>query len=119
MVTMPGNAIAALTLILTVSFAHSYLGEKYLLALLMKRDLPRLFNDREDLFTKQVLRFAWHLTSLAWVGLGFIIWVEPSAKIFHAVGSIFFLHAPLPLIWTRGRHLSWLVFLAIGILLWA
>lgn len=115
---MPITYAIALGLIAFLSLAHTYLGEKYILARLMKRELPRLFNDRDDSFTKQVLRFAWHLTTIAWLGLGFVVWVEPSPKIAHVVGTIFLMHAPLPLIWTKGRHLSWLFFFAIGILLW-
>jgi len=54
---------AALALLLAA--AHSYLGERYILIRLLRRtDLPRLFGGVE--FTKQTLRFAWHLTSVAW-----------------------------------------------------
>lgn len=115
---MSGNAIAAVALIGFLGVAHSYLGEKYLLARLLKQNLPRLSRDRDDAFTKQVLRFAWHLTTVAWFGLGLIVWVEPTARISHTVGSIFLVHVPFPLVWTKGRHLSWVIFLAIGILLW-
>ena len=54
---------AALAVLLGV--AHSYLGERYILTRLFRRgDLPRLFGGVE--FTQQTLRFAWHLTSVAW-----------------------------------------------------
>jgi hypothetical protein len=60
-------ALAAV-LAASVAVAHSYLGERYILVRLFKRqDLPKLFGS--DWFTKRTLRFAWHITSVAWLGL--------------------------------------------------
>ncbi len=51
-------------LLMVVSFAHSYLGERFILSRLFKRDnLPKILGS--DDFTKRTLRFAWHLTSVA------------------------------------------------------
>ncbi len=48
-----------------IGIAHSYLGERYILIRLFRRDdLPKLFGGPE--FTIQTLRFAWHLTTIAW-----------------------------------------------------
>ena len=63
-------AIASLLLIF-IGIVHSYLGERYILIRLFKRELPKLFGS--DLFTKKVLRFAWHLTTLAWFGFAGIL----------------------------------------------
>ena len=61
---------AFLTVVLAVG--HSYLGERYILIRLFRRqDLPKLFGGTE--FTTRTLRFAWHLTSLAWLSLGAIL----------------------------------------------
>lgn len=62
--------IAALLLIF-IGLAHSYLGERFILVRLFKRQLPKLFGS--DAFTKQVLRFAWHLTTVAWFGYAAIL----------------------------------------------
>ena len=61
-------------LLLIIGLIHSYLGEKYLLIRLFRRDnLPKLLGS--DWFTKRVLRFAWHLTTLAWWGFSAILYV--------------------------------------------
>lgn len=55
-----------------VGAAHSWLGERYILMRLFRRDnLPHLFGGPE--FTVRTLRFAWHLTSVAWWGFGAIL----------------------------------------------
>ena len=49
------------------------LGEKYILIRLFKRNnLPKLLGS--DWLTKRVLRFAWHLTSIAWWGFAAILY---------------------------------------------
>ena len=59
-------------LVLLVGLAHSYLGERYILIRLFRRsDLPHLFGS--DVFTRRTLRFAWHLTTVAWWGLSLYI----------------------------------------------
>ena len=54
-----------------VGLVHSYLGERYILTRLFKRELPKLLGS--DWFTKRVLRFAWHLTTVAWWGFAVIL----------------------------------------------
>ena len=116
--------LAAVALIVTISVAHSYLGERYILKRLFRRDnLPRLFGG--DWFTKRTLRFAWHLTSIAWLGLGAIAAALPTGPT-TASGSLglriialtFAAHAIVAVVASRGKHLSWLVFGAIAILTW-
>ena len=106
-------------LAIAISVAHSYLGERYILIRLFRRDdLPNLFGG--DDFTKRTLRFAWHITSVAWLGFAAVLVLlaqgEPSVR---AVGSIigatFLMHSAIALVASRGRHLSWPVFLAIGL----
>lgn len=109
---------AALTVI--VSAAHSYLGEKYILMRLFKRsDLPKIFGSAD--FTIRTLRFAWHLTSLAWLGFAvvFVLLANPAVRpqiLCIAIGVIFLAHGALALGGSRGKHLSWVLFFAIGIL---
>ena len=112
---------AALAVLLGV--AHSYLGERYILTRLFRRgDLPRLFGGVE--FTQQTLRFAWHLTSVAWVGFAGLLAMLASSP--HGTGRTqaqvisvtFALSGALALIGSKGRHLSWIVFLAIAGLVW-
>ncbi len=114
--------IAAL-LAVAIAAAHSWLGERYILIRLLRRtDLPRLFGD--DTFTRQTLRFAWHLTSVAWVGFAAVILLVAGVTGHVAVGSgllmivatTFLVSSALAVGFTRGRHLSWVVFLGIAVL---
>lgn len=115
--------LAALLLFL-VGVAHSYLGERYILIRLFRReDLPRLFGSTR--FTTRTLRFAWHLTTIAWWGFVAIL-VQlahgaPSRRgVATTLGSTFLATAAVTLAGSRGKHLAWPLFLLIGIIsLWA
>jgi len=111
----------AVVLLLLMGIAHSYLGERYILIRLSKRDnLPKVLGSTA--FTLGTLRFVWHLTTLAWGALAFLVYSAGQGSIstdliltvigFASLGS-----AALPLYFTRGKHLSWLVFLVVGALL--
>ncbi len=107
-------------LALAIGIAHSYLGERYILIRLFRRDdLPKLFGSTE--FTTRTLRFAWHLTSVAWWGFAAILIllakqsVTPRA-IGLVIGCTFLVHFAIALFASGGKHLSWPIFLAIGIL---
>lgn len=118
---MSAMLYTAALLVCAVSVAHSYLGEKYLLMRLFRRteDLPKLLGSSE--YTAKVLRFAWHLTSVAWLGLAGVLvaLADPPAsprQLGLIVGGTFLFHFALALVASRGKHLSWPLFLAIGIL---
>lgn len=110
---------------LTVSLgiAHSYLGEKYILIRLFRREnLPRIFGDQE--FTKRTLRFAWHITTVAWMGLAALLVHAGRGDLtvpgtLRIIGVTAIISGLFPIIFTRGRHLAWIVLFAIGgISLW-
>src|SRR5512147_713942 len=64
--------LVAAVLTALLAAGHSYLGERYLLIRLLRRDdLPKLFGGTE--FTKRTLRFAWHLTSVAWLSFAAVL----------------------------------------------
>ncbi len=111
---------AAAALTVGIGIAHSWLGERYILIRLFRRgDLPQLFGGTE--FTKNTLRFAWHVTTLAWLGLAGIL-VAIAGDVLTArnagliVGITFAAHFLIALIASRGRHYAWIVFLAISVL---
>ena len=115
--------IAAAALSVLIGFAHSVLGEWLILGPLLRRgELPRLLESTD--FTRQVLRFAWHLTTLLLVGIGAVIagiglWATPDpAWILRVFSVTFGLSALLSLIGARGKHFSWWVFLIIAAALW-
>lgn len=110
--------LAAWAIALT-GVAHSYLGERFILIRLFKRDdLPQLFGSAD--FTKRTLRFAWHLTSVAWWGFAALLLLladgansgDSVALVIAATASV---SAVVALVGSRGRHLSWLVFLAVAL----
>jgi len=116
--------LVAALLSFVVGLAHSVLGEKYILMRLFRRpDLPKLFGDMT--FTARTLRFAWHLTTIAWWGGGAML-VLASRGLLSQRNSLIVLAATMLataaviLVASRGRHLAWPVFLAIAVIsLWA
>ncbi len=111
--------IAAAALTVFIGLVHSLLGERFILIRLFRQPLPPLFGS--DDFTKKTLRFAWHITTLAWFGLAAIL-VHVSgasadrAVILKIIGLTFAVSALVALLASRGKHYSWLVFGAIAAL---
>ena len=111
---------AAALLIFALGLAHSWLGERFILTRLFKRDnLPKLLGGTE--FTIQTLRFAWHLTTVVWFGLAAILWQAASGilteqSVIATIGYTSIVSGIFPLVMTRGKHLSWIVFFAVGAL---
>lgn len=114
--------LAALLVFLT-GCAHSYLGEKYILIRLFKRgDLPKLLGG--TWFTKGTLRFAWHLTTVAWWALAVLLVFAhggslSTPRVLYVIASAALVSAALPIVFTRGRHLSWIVFALVAALVFA
>ena len=110
----------AAVLAVAVGVAHSYLGERFILIRLFRRnDLPALFGSSE--FTIRTLRFAWHVTSVAWWGFAsiLVLMARPSfspGSVGLVIGCTFLVHFLIALVGSRGRHLSWIVFLLIGVI---
>ncbi|MBU3916731.1 hypothetical protein KKA14_14465 [bacterium] len=115
--------LIAAILILLIAVAHSVLGERMLIMPLHRMDLSEI--KLPDAISKQILRFAWHLTTIVWWGAGFLV-------IYYArlgntgnnglpvkiISITFLLSSIFSFIWVRGKHFSWYVFLAIAALLW-
>jgi len=97
-----------------LGLVHSYLGERYILIRLFKRDLPKLLGS--DWFTKRVLRFAWHLTTLAWWGFAAILIVLSAPgeyiqkQILVIISVVFLVSGLFSAAFTRGKHISWVFF---------
>jgi hypothetical protein len=101
-----------------VGIAHSALGERYVLIRLFRRtELPKLFGS--TVFTIRVLRFAWHLTTVAWWGFAAILVLLATRSVTaHNLSSVlaitFLLTGAITFGISRGKHLAWPVFLFIG-----
>jgi hypothetical protein len=110
----------AAILLVATGIAHSYLGERHILVRLFRRDdLPKLFGGTA--FTTGTLRFAWHLTTVAWWGFAYMLVAiaGPGLDANHALKAIAvvaLVSGFFPLVFTRGRHLSWLVFFIVAAL---
>jgi hypothetical protein len=120
---MKSGLLLAAALIALTAIAHSVLGERYILMRLFRRaDLPHLFGS--DRFTRRTLRFAWHVTSVAWLGLAGVLIVligegAPARDtLLRIVAATFAASAVIAALGSRGRHLSWIVFTAIALLAW-
>ena len=67
----------------------------------------------------RTLRFAWHVTTLAWWGMAALLVLmaggQPTvADLAWVFGVTFGLTGLLALVASRGRHLSWIVFFAVA-----
>lgn len=108
-------------IVLITGVAHSALGEKYILVRLFRRtDIPHLFGGPE--FTVRTLRFAWHITTVAWWGLGALIILvardqASPAAVLYVLSCTALASAVVAAVGSRLRHLSWLAFLAVAVLL--
>lgn len=98
--------------------AHSVLGERYILMRLFRRGgLPKLFGGTE--FTARTLRFAWHITSVAWWGFAAVLVQLAQASVSQrgialVVGVTYCVTAAIALVASRAKHLSWPLFLFVG-----
>lgn len=106
-------------LFVVLGVAHSYLGERFVLAPLQRMpELPKLFGSAR--FMRQILRLAWHVTSVAWFGLACIVAMLAHPPLdLQAVSAVIgitaFVSFLLVVILTRGRHkAAWVMFLVIS-----
>ena len=109
--------VVAATLIIALGAAHSYLGERYILIRLFRRtDLPHLFGN--DSFTRRTLRFAWHLTTVAWWGIAALVLTAPNNNTGFIIAATSLVSAVVAFVGSRGRHPAWVVLLIIAVLVW-
>lgn len=115
--------LTAALLIFLTGCAHSFLGERYILVRLFDRgNLPRLFGGTE--FTAGTLRFAWHITTVAWWAIALLLVFASrdalsTATVLYVIAGAALASAVLPIVFTRGKHLSWVVFILVGLLVLA
>lgn len=114
--------LIAAVIAVALAGAHSLLGERYILVRLLRLpNLPHLLGS--DAFTKQVLRCAWHLTSISWMGFAVILFIHGSSSeaqgmavgTIAVVGVTYLTSAAVLALATKGRHLAWLAFLTIAV----
>ncbi len=118
--------LVAAGLAAALAVAHSWLGERFLVSRLLRlENLPRIRGSRS--FTANTIRFAWHLTTVAWIGLAVILVLlsgpAPGAPATRAIlltiTLTFLVSSILSAVGGRMRHFSWWVLLAISALVTA
>jgi hypothetical protein len=101
-----------------IGITHSVLGERYILIRLFKRDnLPRLFGGTQ--FTQLTLRFAWHITTIAWWGFAAILIMLAENSFTYqnlamVVAVTFLTSSVITMVMSKGRHYAGFVFFFIG-----
>lgn len=102
---------------------HSALGERYVFPRLFRcEDLPLLRRSRE--YTKSILRWAWHLMSLAWFGFAYILFLiaadhAPNAvELSRIIAVVFGLTCVIAFATTRGRHVAWPLLALVALASW-
>jgi hypothetical protein len=119
---MPWLLVAALTTVF-IAAAHSYLGEKRIFPRLLDRGEPPTLGGSATLM-RSIVRWAWHLTSLAWVALAAILIAllgDPSQlrqNLGAIVAAYLGIGAIVTFATTRGRHVAWPFFLVATIAVW-
>jgi hypothetical protein len=109
--------VAAALLTLVTAFTHSYFGERRLIGPLVASNDGVMSRK----LAKQVVRFAWHLTSVLWVGQTLLLlraalipgYLDPVL-----IGGIGIIHVAVGLfdgVVTRGKHIGWSMLTAIGV----
>lgn len=115
--------IIAAVLTITIGLIHSVLGERLIVSPLLKRDLPKILGS--DFITRQTIRFAWHLTTIAVWALAAIMVVYSSrpldttgVAVLTIIAVTFLISSLISLIAVRGKHFSWWFFLLIALAVW-
>lgn len=114
--------LTAALLTVFIGVVHSWLGERRLIGPLLAPGRRHGILEASA-FARSTLRFAWHITTLAWFGLAGVLVAlagVPSgslaAPIAMIVAATFAISGVITLVASRGRHLAWPVFLAIAAL---
>jgi len=109
--------IAAAAATLLTAFVHSYVGERRLIGPLVASNAGVM----SSTLAKQVVRFAWHLTSLIWIGQALLLLRAASAPpsldrvLAGGIGVLYLIAASYSAIVTRGRFIGWPLLMAVGL----
>ena len=102
----------------TLAVAHSWLGERKLLRPLLAQ--PWTLSTLPRGFAGQLLRWAWHLTSVAWLAaaailLGAAAGLAVPAPALDALAALAMISGVVILVPGRGAHPAWAAFFAGGV----
>ncbi len=112
-----GLLLTAALLLIVTSAVHSIVGERRLLGPVLARREGIL----KSSLARFVLRFAWHITSVAWAVIALILLalvLDPPAVRWWAAaatGATFTAIGAFTAISSRGRHIGWPFLTGIGL----
>ena len=106
-----------------IGVTHSVLGERLIFPRLFRAEnLPRLRGSVD--FTRSILRWAWHLTSLAWFGFAYLLFLIAAGKtpgaieLSRIIAVVFGLTCIIAFATTRGRHVAWPLLALVALASW-
>lgn len=103
---------SAAAMVLT-AFVHSYFGEKRLIGPLLALDGGPM----RILLVRQVLRGAWHLTSILMILNALaIVWPDTPPQLIMVTGGVWLVIGLADAVLTRGRHIGWPLLSGAGLL---
>ncbi|MGL4496150.1 MAG: hypothetical protein ACRCUX_10065 [Beijerinckiaceae bacterium] len=111
--------LLAAALIMAIGVAHSWLGETKLIGPLTA-PATRSGLLAQSRLARKVLRFAWHVTTVAWLGLATVLaWLavrpfDGSGRGVIVIIAVTFLVTAVACMAGGRRHWAWLVFLLIA-----
>ena len=113
--------LVAAAVLSLIGVMHSYLGERYVLRpVLALPDLPKLGGSRA--YMESIVRWAWHLTSVAWWGTAMMLALWGSGRGPRAMGVVlagtFAIHGLIILGKTSSRHPAWPLFFLTAAAIW-
>jgi hypothetical protein len=111
------SLLTAAVVLSVIGLMHSFLGERMVVSRIVTLpNLPTLRGSREYMAT--LVRWAWHLTSIAWWGTSahlILIWSGRDLSVAGLALTITFaLHGMIALVGSRGRHPAWPLFLIVA-----
>ena len=103
--------LAAATMV-AVAFVHSFVGERRLIGPLLSMNNGIMAVP----LARQVMRFAWHMTSVLMVLCGVVVaWAAIDKRLIAIIGAAWLGAGLFDAVLTRGRHIGWPFLTAAGI----
>ena len=107
-------SVVAAALFVLIAGLHSVLGERLLLGPLFEKMPPVRLPRR---FAERTLRFAWHLTTVAWLGFAALLVLSDDPTSRAIVGGVALVTGLVAGVASKGAHFAWPVFLTIALCL--
>ena len=125
--------IAAGIMLLLITLNHIIAGERFILIPLLKnKDLPGLIGElgpnigtSTPMFMRRVIRMSWYVTVTPWIGSALLLFYfagnpidSTGVIVLNTLAAIYMATAAVIVLFTRARHLSQFLFVAIAICCW-